>query len=497
MALKKLAGDTMIYGVSSIVGRFINYLLTPIYAWTFLPAEYGILGNLLAYVAFFQVLLTYGMETSYFRFASKSDKSNEVFGTSFISLTVTSLLFVLIISLFSRKISGWVGYPEQHLYIVWMGITVALDALTAIPFARLRLQQRPIKFAVFKMINIGINIILNLFWILLCPRILATNPDSLLRYLYNPEIGIGYAFLSYLIASVVTLFLFLPDLGIKVVDFKTAKLKEMLNYGWPVLIVGIAGMVTLNIDKILIPELITNGKEPMYELGVYAANGKLAILMTLFIQAFRYSFEPFIFSHYKNEASKKVYSVIMNYFVIFGLLIFLGVIFYIDILKYFIGSSKSGYHEGLKIVPWMLMGNLFLGIFYTQSLWYKLTDQTRYGAIFSVIGGVITLIINILFIPKFGYMASAIGFFTSSLIITVISYYYGQKYFPVQYDLKKLGSYFMVAIVLYIIEMNFNFGSYFLKYTFKTLLFSLFIFFIWYHEKTDLKRLLPKRLDVD
>jgi O-antigen/teichoic acid export membrane protein len=496
-ALKKLAGDTMIYGLTSIVGRFLNYLLTPIYTWTFLPAEYGILGNLLAYVAFFQVLLTYGMETSYFRFASKSNKPNEVFGTSLIALTTTSIFFIFIISVFSKKISGWVGYPEQHVYIVWMGITVALDAITAIPFAKLRLQERPVKFAFFKVINIGINIILNLFWILLCPRVLAHHPESVLRFFYNPEIGIGYAFLSYLIASVVTLLLFIPDLGLKYIKFKTEKLKEMLKYGWPILVVGLAGMVTLNIDKILIPELISNGKDPMYELGVYAANGKLAILMTLFIQAFRFAFEPFLFSHYKNEASKKVYSVIMNYFVIFGLLIFMGVLFYMDIIKYFIGSAGSGYHEGIRIVPWMLMGNLFLGIFYTQSLWYKLTDQTHFGAIFSVIGGIITLVINILFIPSLGYMACAIAFFVSTLIITIISYIYGQKHFPVQYDLKKIGSYFMVAILLYIIEMNVSLSGHFLKYGFKTLLFALFVLFIWSQEKSDLKRLLPKHLNVD
>ena len=488
----------MIYGVSSIVGRFLNLLLTPIYTYTFHTGEYGILGNLLAYVAFLQVFLTYGMETSYFRFASKSKNPEEVFGTSLISLSATSLFFVLLISLFSEKISGWIGYPEQHVYIIWMGITVALDAVTAIPFARLRLQQRPIKFAVFKMVNICINIFLNLFWILLCPRVLAHHPESFLRHFYDPSIGIGYAFLSYLIASVVTLALFLPDLGIKTIVFKLERLKEMLKYGWPILVLGLAGMVTFNIDKILIPELLSNGKDPMSELGIYTANGKLAILMTLFIQAFRYSFEPFLFSHYKNEESKKVYSMIMNYFVIFGLLIFIGVLFYVDILKYFIGSSELGYHDlqGLKIVPWLLMGNLFMGMFYTQSLWYKLTDQTHFGATFSIVGGLITLIINILFLPKIGYMASAIAFFVSSLITTLISYYYGQKYFPVKYNLKKIGAYFLVAISLYIIEMNVKIDGVLLKYGFKTLLFSLFLIYIWYQEKSDLKRLLPKRLDV-
>lgn len=496
-ALKKLAGDTMIYGVPSIVGRFLNLLLTPVYTYTFPASEYGILGNLLAYVAFFQVILTYGMETSYFRFASKSSKPNEVFGTSLVALSVTSFLFVVVISIFSRQISGWAGYPEQHLFIVWMGITVALDAVTAIPFARLRMQQRPIRFAFFKLVNISINIFLNLFWILLCPRVLANNPESFLRFLYNPEIGIGYAFLSYLIASVITLLLFLPDLWIGRIVFNTGRLKEMMSYGWPILVVGIAGMVTLNIDKILIPELIGNGKDPMYELGVYAASGKLAVLMALFIQAFRFSFEPFLFSHYNNEESKKVYSVIMNYFVIFGLLIFIGVIFYMDILKYFIGPQKSGYHEALKIVPWMLMGFLFQGIFYTQSLWYKLTDKTRYGAIFSVMGGIITLVINILFIPKIGYMASAIGFFVSSLAITLLSYYYGQKHFPVKYDLKKIGSYFLVAITLFFIATSLIFTNIPVNYGFRTLLFLLFLLFIWFMEKADLKRLLPKRFITD
>lgn len=485
----------MIYGVPSIVGRFLNLLLTPVYTYTFATSEYGILGNLLAYVAFFQVFLTYGMETSYFRFASKSDKPNEIFGTSLISISITSLVFVCIVALFSGTISGWIGYPEQHLYIVWMGITVALDAITAIPFARLRMQQRPIKFAVFKMVNIGINISLNLFWILLCPRVLAHNPESVLRYFYSPEVGIGYAFLSYLIASIVTLLLFVPELGINRLLFNTDRLKEMLRYGWPILVVGIAGMVTMNIDKILIPELINNGKDPMSELGIYSANGKLAILMTLFIQAFRFSFEPFLFSHYKNDESKKVYSLIMNYFVIFGLLIFLGVIFYVDLLKYFVGSTKLGYHDGygIKIVPWLLMGNLFMGIFYTQSLWYKLTDQTRYGAVFSIVGGVITLIINVLFLPLIGYMASAMAFFASTLITTLISYFYGQKYFPVKYDLKKIGFYFIVAIALFITEMKIDFSGLILDYSFKTFLFALFILFIWYQEKSDLRRLLPKQ----
>ncbi|MCE1197410.1 MAG: polysaccharide biosynthesis C-terminal domain-containing protein [Marinilabiliales bacterium] len=493
-ALKKLAGDTMIYGMSSIVGRFLNYLLTPIYAWTFVPDKFGIMSNLLAYVSILQVFLTYGMETSYFRYASRHSKPNLVFGTALGSIALTSSAFVLLVLLFSKRLAGWVELSDHPEYVVWMGLTVALDALSAIPFGRLRLQERPIKFAFFKLVNIGVNILLNLFWILLCPRVLAAHPQSFLRYFYSPEIGIGYVFLSYLIASVVTMVLFIPDLSYRNLKFDGSLLKEMLHYGWPILIVGITGMVILNIDKILIPELITGGKDPKYELGVYAASGKLAILMTLFIQAFRFSFEPFLFSHYKNEASKKVYSVIMNYFVIFGLLIFLGVECYIDVLKFFIGSTHSGYHEGLSVVPWLLMGNLFLGIFYTQSLWYKLTDQTRYGALFSIIGSVITLVINVIFIPHLGYLASAYGFFVSTLVMTLVSYYYGQKYFPVPYELKKLGLYFLVAIALYVIILLVKMDRLLYTLGFRTLLFSVFLFFIWRNERSDLIRLVPKRI---
>ena len=484
--LKRLAGETAIYGIPSIVGRFLNWWLTPLYAWMFLPGEFGILSNVLAYVAFLQVLLTYGMETSYFRFASRSDNSDKVFQTAFSSLTVTAILFILFVVSFSKTLSGWVGYPEHSEFIVWMGITVAVDAMTTIPFARLRLQRKPMKFALFKIINIGVNILLNLFWILLCPKVLQANPDSFLQYFYSKDIGIGYAFLAYLISSVVTLLLFMPELKFRKMIIDRSVLIEMLRYGWPILIVGLAGMVNMNIDKILIPELIPSG-DPVHELGIYSANSKLAILMSLFVQAFRFSFEPFLFSHYKNEDSKKAYAVIMNYFVVMGLMIFLGVMFYIDIIKFFIGSSTSGYHQGIKVVPWLLMGNLFLGMFYTQSLWYKLTDQTHFGARFTIIGAAITLAVNIIFVPMMGYMASAIAFFVASLVMTVISYFVGQKYFPVRYDLAKIAAYFAVAIVLFIVSEQIEVESRLILYGLKTSLFMIFIAVFWYFERTDLK----------
>jgi O-antigen/teichoic acid export membrane protein len=486
-ALKRLAGETAIYGIPSIIGRFLGFLMTPVYTWMFLTGEYGILSNVLAYVAFLQVLLTYGMETSYFRFAGRSNEPEKVFSTALVSLSATSFLFVLLVAFFSKTLATWVGYPQNHIYIVWMGITVAIDAITSIPFARLRLQRRPVKFAIFKLINIGLTIFLNIFWIIICPKIIQSNPDSIVQYVYSSEIGIGYAFLAYLVSSLVTLFLFLPDFFSVNIKLYKNILVQMLHYGWPILIVGLAGMVNMNIEKILLPELIRNVKDPIAELGVYAANAKLAVLMTLFIQAFRFSFEPFLFSHYKNEDSKKVYVVIMNYFVIMGLIIFLGVMFYIDYLKYFAGPEKAGYHEGLKVVPWLLLGDLFLGVFYTQSLWYKLTDQTHFGAKFAVLGALITLLLNVIFIPSMGYMASAIAFFTASLVMTVVSYFVGQKYFPVKYDLKKIGSYFLVALILFVIEMQIKFDFQMINVSLKTFLLFLFLIYFWHNEKADLK----------
>jgi O-antigen/teichoic acid export membrane protein len=488
-ALKKLAGETVIYGVPSIIGRFLNWWLTPLYAWMFLPDEFGILSNILAYVAFLQVILTYGMETSYFRFAGRETNHEKVFTTTLVSLAITSIVFILLVLGFSSNISRWISYEGHQNYIIWMGITVAFDALSSIPFAKLRLESRPVKFAIIKTVNIVLSIVLNIFWIYLCPKILQANPNSVIQYIYDPKIGIGYAFLAYLVASAITFLIFLPEFKLKKINFDWNILIKMLKYGWPILVIGIAGMVNLNIDKILLPKLLNGTTNPIFELGVYSASGKLAILMALFIQAFRFSFEPFLFSHYKNEDSKKVYAVIMKYFVILGLIIFLGVMFYMDILKFFIGPSESGFHGGIKVVPWLLMGNLLLGVFYTQSLWYKLTDQTHFGARFAIIGAIITIVLNICLIPYFGFMACGYTFFVASLVMTVSSYIVGQKYFPVKYDLKRIGFYLLISVVLFLIETNIVIDNKVLKMSFNTILLMVFFVLIWSKEKADLRGL--------
>lgn len=485
-ALKKLAGETVIYGGSSIIGRFLNWWLVPFYTRMFLPEQYGIVSNVYAYVAFLLILLTYGMETSFFRFAGKSEKPDEVYTTTLLSLLVTSVSFVLVIFVFSGNLASWMEYPGHPEYVRWMGLTVALDAFTSIPFARLRLKSRPLRFAFVKLTGIAVNIGLNVFLIYYCPKIISANPDSIFRHIYNPDIGIGYVFISNLISSAVMLLLLLPDFIGKKMVFDKKLLMQMLNYGWPLLIVGLAGMANQNIEKILMPKLLPASVDGLQQLGIYAANFKLAVLMNLFIQAFRYSFEPFFFSHYKGEDSKMTYALVMKYFVIFGLLIFLSVMLYIGIAKYFIGSR---YYEGLRIVPFILMGYFFQGIFYTLSLWYKLTDKTSYGAKLALLGAVVTIGLNVLFIPVMGYMASALAFLIASVVMTVASYLLGQKHFPVKYDLKRVALYFGVALVLYIVGVNVNVPNHIIHYGIRTIVIIIFLAFVVVKEKKELKRL--------
>ena len=485
---KKLASDTAIYGVSSIVGRFLNWWLVPYYSFMFLPGEYGVVTNMYAYVAFLLVLLTYGMETSYFRFASKSDDPEKVYSTSMVSLFFTTFSFVLLAATFRNEIAAWIQYPNHPEYILWFAIILGVDAFTAIPFARLRLKNRPIKFAFIKLVNIGFNIGFNLFFISLCPRILANNPDSIISTIYSADIGVGYVFISNLLASLITLVLLLPEIFRISLQFDRKLLKQMLSYGFPILIVGLTGMINQNIDKVLIPFLVPENQDPMFQLGIYGANYKLAVLMNMFIQAFRYAFEPFFFAREGSKDDPKIYAVVMKYFVIFGLIIFIGMVLFIDVLK---GIVDTQYHEGLKVVPIVLMANLFYGMYFTLSLWYKLTDKTRYGAYMALIGATITLVLNLALVPGMGYMGSAIAVFVCFLVMLLISYFLGQKHFPVPYDLKRIGSYFLAAMVIVGIAQFMLDLQVIIRYSINVVLTLAFIVLVFKWEINELKRFIP------
>jgi O-antigen/teichoic acid export membrane protein len=488
---KKLAGDTAIYGMSSIVGRFLNWWLMPLYVNLFAPEEYGIVTNLYAYVAFFMVFLTYGMETGFFRFASKNSDSEKVYSTSLISLFFSSLLFLVLIILFKNSLASLIQYPEHPEYILWFGFILAIDAFTAIPFARLRLNNRPVKFAVVRMINIGFNIAFNLFFLLLCPKLVENNPDTILRFVYSPQIGVGYVFISNLLASVITLLLLLPEIFKFSFYFDKALLEKMLRYSFPILIVGMTGILIQQIDKILIPFLIPEEKLPMKQLGIYGAAVKIAVLMNMFIQAFRYAFEPFFFSQAESKNDKNIYAEIMKYFVIFGLLIFLGMMLYIDVIKLIIPLD---YEEGFSVVPVVMLANLFFGIYFTLSLWYKLTDMTRYGAYISIMGAIITITLNYILIPQFGYKGSAAALLVAFLVMMLVSYFFGQKYYPVPYNLKRIGTYFLVAGAIYILSLLSSSQTAIIKFSLNTFLIFVFIFTVYRMEKTQLRRLFKRNM---
>ncbi len=483
---KKLAGDTAIYGVSSIVGRFLNWWLMPYYSFMFLPGEYAVVTNMYAYVSFFLVLLTYGMETSYFRFASRSKNPEEVYSTSIVSLFFTTLSFVILASAFRHQIAGLIQYPDHPEYVLWFAIILGIDAFTAIPFARLRLNNRPVKFAAVRLISIAFTIGFNLFFISLCPKIIQNNPDSVIRFIYSEDIGVGYVFISNLLASAVILLLLSPEIFRISFTFNKKLLQQMLSYGFPILIVGLAGMVNQNIDKVLLPFLLSEDQQPMVQLGIYGASYKLAVLMNMFIQAFRYAFEPFFFARGGSKDDPKVYAMVMKYFVIFGLIIFLGMVLYIDVIKVIIDKE---YHEGLKVVPIILMANLFFGMYFTLSLWYKLKDMTRYGAYMALTGAAVTLVLNIVLIPVMGYMGSAIAVFVCFLTMMVISYVLGQKHYPVPYDLKRIGIYFLTATVFFSISFVTSSFSVFLKYLIHTTFLVLFLLTVYRFEKRELKGL--------
>jgi O-antigen/teichoic acid export membrane protein len=487
--IKKLINQTAVYGLSSIVGRFLNYILVPFITRAFLPKEYGVVTELYAYVGFLIVFLTYGMETGFFRFANKTGNPKLVFSTSVIPLFITSTVFFILMYVFAQPVANIIRYPEHREYIIIFAGIIAIDAFISLPFAKLRHENKALKFAVFKLIGIFLNIGIQLFFVVICKE----NKDSFigeltipsLKHLYKPEIGVGYIFIANLAASMFTLILFIPDLLRIKLNFSKKLLKQILLYSLPLLIAGLAGNINETLDRILlkyfivVPQGVSNsGEYVMTQLGIYGAVYKLSILMTLFTQAFRYAAEPFFFSQEKELGAKQVYANVMKYFIVFGLLIFLSVVLYIDFIKFFIDSK---YWEGLYVVPILLAANLFLGIIYNLSFWYKLTDKTKYGAYIAGLGALITVLLNIFLIPVLGYLASAWATFSCYFAMMVLSYFLGRKYYKINYPLKDIFIYVFVFIIILIV--SYLFDSFALKHLINTVLFFSFLLFVLLKEK--------------
>ena len=455
--LKQLAGQTAIYGLSSIVGRLLNYLLVPLYTRYFIPAEYGVVTELYAYVAFLVIILTYGLETAFFRFSQKQYDKKLVYSTSLISLIVSSILFVVLMISSQQSIANWLEYPQNPEYIMWFALIIGLDAISAISFAKLREQRKAARFALVRLVNIFINIGLNLFFIIYCPYALENGlpTTDFVNSVYDPKVGVGYIFIANLFASGVTILMLLPEMIKSSWTFNTMLWKKMMWYAFPLLVAGLAGMTNETIDRILLKQLLPEGVDKMAAIGVYGAFYKISIIMILFIQTFRFAAEPFFFSQEKQHNSRKTYADVLKYFTILASLIFLSVMLYLDVVKHFIGSSFHS-KEGIEIVPILLMANLFLGIYYNLSIWYKLTEKTGYGAILAIFGAVITLILNIILIPKIGFIGSAWATLFCYFSMMIASLLIGRKHYAIPYDLKRVFTYIFLSFALYKISVYFE-----------------------------------------
>lgn len=449
--IKSLARDTAVYGLSSIVGRFLNWCLVPLYTITFSQAQYGVVTLVYSVVAVALLVLTYGMETGFFRFANHERWSDpmEVYSTALISLGISSTAFVAILFCVLGPVSGWLQCADHPEFVGMMAVCVALDAFTALPFSYLRYRSRAMRFALLRLVGIGVNIGLNLFFILLCPWLMRVAPASV-GWFYDPGFGIGYIFLSNLVASALTLVLMVPELRGFPCRFNGRLWREMIVYSAPLLVLGVAGIMNQTIDKIIFPSLVPDHADAMAQLGIYGANYKIAIIMVMFIQAFRFAYEPFIFSRSRDNGENRIqaFSDAMKYFVLFAILIFLGVMYYLDIIRYFISPR---YFSGLRVVPVVMLAEFFFGVFFNLSLWYKLTDRTVWGAWFSLFGLAVTVVLNVLLVPRIGYMGCAYAALCSYGAMMLASYFVGRHYYPIPYHLCRIAAYCLAAAVLYFV----------------------------------------------
>ncbi|MBQ0160946.1 MAG: lipopolysaccharide biosynthesis protein [Bacteroidales bacterium] len=488
-SLKRLLSDTMIYGMSSIIGRFLNYLLVPLYTYKIAAASggYGIVTEVYAYTALLLVMLTFGMETTFFYFANKyRERSDSVFSTSLSAVGIVSGIFVLLLCCFIRPISHALGYDAHPEFLTMMGVVVAIDAFQSILFALLRFQGRAWKFALLKLLFIFCNIGLNLFVFLLAPAWAESMP-ALMGW-YRPDYQVGYIFAVNLICTAGITLGFLPELRKLRFGIDKKLLREMLRYTWPLLLFGIAGILNQVADKICFNHLVP-GEEGRIQLGIYGACVKIAMIMAMITQAFRYAYEPFVFGGGKEKDGKESQALVMKYFVMFALLAFLAVMAYLDILKHIISPS---YWEGLKVVPIVMMAEIFMSIYFNLSFWYKMIEQTWWGAIFSAIGCAVLIAINIVFVPRYGYMACAWGGFCGYGVCMVLSYLVGHKKSPVPYRLLPILGYFALALGLYAISVWCKPSSTIWSLAFNTLLILIYVAAMLYNERKALAPVLSR-----
>lgn len=447
--LRKLASQTAIYGLSSIFGRFLNYLLVPLFTYYFTTAEFGVVSEFYAYAGFFSVLLLCGFETGYFRFRDKTGQGRDkTYSTALIFVLLVNIGFFSLIFFTTDWLASALQYPEHPEYVLLFALILSLDAIAALPFARLRAENKAWRFAGIKIAEILMTVGLSLFFIAYAPKLYAENSDAWLVCFYNPQFGIGYIFVANLIACVGKFLLLSPELTGLVWGFDGALFARLWRYSLPMVLIGFAGIINEMLDRVLLKQLLPfDLHSNLKMLGIYSACYKLAMLMSLFIQAFRYAAEPFFFAYADKSDAKRVYATVLKFFVIFCLFIFLLVSLFLDIFQYFVGEE---FRAGLSVVPILLMANLFLGVYVNLSIWYKLTDHTLMGAGVSLAGAALTIVLNCYWIPEFGYIGSAWATLICYASIAFISYSLGRRYYPVAYDVKRLLAYMVLAVGLYL-----------------------------------------------
>ena len=476
-SLKSLVKETAIYGLSSIVGRFLNYLLVPLYTAKISASSggYGDITNLYAIVGLLLVLLTFGMETSFFRFANKENAHpRRVYSTTVVAVGVVSLAFVALVLAFLPSLAHVMHYDVHPAYLSVMALVVAQDAIQSIPFAYLRFLKRPIRFATLKITFIALNIALNLLYFLGLPALYSLWPDAV-SLVYDPHISdadkAGYAFYINLVCTSIITLLFWPEWKhVNVKSFDLKLFKQMLAYGWPILVLGIAGVINQHGDKIMFPYIAT-GDDAKQQLAIYGAAVKIAMIMAMITQAFRYAYEPFVFGKSREKDNKETYSRAMKYFIVFTLLAFLAVMAWIDVLKYIIGRD---YWDGLRVVPIVMAAEIMMGIYFNLSFWYKLSDRTIWGAILSGIGCAVLIAVNVIFVPRYGYIACAWGGFAGYGTAMVLSYISGQHYYPINYPLKEITAYTVLAALFYAAMIWVPIHNAVARVSFNTLLVILF-----------------------
>lgn len=480
--IKRLAGETAIYGLGTIIPRLLNYFLVPFYTRVFAQEAYGQITELYAWVGIVMVFLTYGMETSFFRYAEIEKDSKKVFNTATSALLITSVSFIALISLFLGDVSASIEYEGHQEYILVLGIVVAIDAFTSIPFAYLRYTNKARRFSLIKILSVVMNVALNILFIVIIPKLSISSLDGIEAF--QGDNRIVFVFFANLFSSGFSLLLLYPEIRGFRLSIDRDLLKKMLSYGIPILVVGIGVMINEVADKILLKYFLVDKATAHAQIGIYGANYKLAILMMLFIQMFRYAAEPFFFRESGKIDAKEIYSKVMTYFVIFTWMIFLGVMLYIDILKYFIGPAFWG---GLVIVPIILAAKLFLGIFYNLSVWYKLTNKTLYGAIIALTGAFITIALNIYLIPKMGYIGSAWANFICYLAMMLLSYFWGRKIYKVDYNPIKILLYSGLAIAIYFLSTAIQVKGDAIQFLINTGLLMVYILVVYFFEVRKLK----------